>query len=311
MTVAPLSDAATRDTGRMTGQRESRSLRLQNLPGYVDEPFAGGARFFAYCSGAAARAWCRREAVGRAWAAHRRAVARREDPYPTALVVAQRLGVALEDLARITIAIGTLHSGQDAFDALRQASINDMTETFSALARDPERLREALRLPAPETTKDLPDDQRDALIEAAEIIATRWQGQWEHAASGWLLLLKLAKAMRHGAPLISREVVVESPGAGVLGEGLADRFGRWALVVETTVDHKARTHETSYAIADVGDDTLGRARQGGLDAIALTKQLAEGHAHRVLTQSKWALPRDSMKLIPATLRRILEEHERG
>jgi len=226
-------------------------------------------------------------------------------------VVAQRLGVALEDLARITIAIGTLHSGQDSFDALRRASIDDMTETFSALAGHPARLREVLRLPAPETTKDLPDDQREALLEAGEIIATRWHGQWQRAASGWLLLLKLAKAMRHGSPLIPREAVVDPPGAGVLGEGLEDRFRRWVLVVETTADHTARTHETSYAGADIGDDTLGRARQGGLDAIALTKQLAEGHAHRVTTQSKWALPRDSIKLIPPALRWTLEEHERG
>jgi len=139
----------------------------------VDEPFAGGARLVAYCLGASARAWCRREAIGRAWAAHRRAVASGADPYPTALVVAQRLGVALEDLARITIAAGTLHSGQDAFDALRRASLDDMTEIFSALAQDPERLREALRRPAPDTTQDLPADQREALLEAADIIAAR------------------------------------------------------------------------------------------------------------------------------------------
>jgi hypothetical protein len=277
----------------------------------VDDPFAGGPRFVAYCLGASARAWCRREAIGRAWAAHRRTIARGADPYPTGLVVAQRLGVALEDLARITIAVGTLYSGQDAFDALRQASIDDMTDSFSALAGDPERLREALRLPAPETTEDLPADQREALLEAAEIIARRWHGQWERAASGWLLLLKLAKAMRHGSPLIPREVVVEPPGAGVLGEGLRDRFGRWVLVVETTADHAARTHATSYAIADIGDLTLERTRQGGLDAIALAQQVAEGHAHRVMTQSKWALPRDSMKLVPTRLQRILKEHERG
>lgn len=194
---------------------------------------------------------------------------------------------------------------------MRRASIDDMTAIFSALAEDPERLREALRLPAPETTIDLPADQREALLEAAEIIAARWHGQWQRGASSWLLLLKLAKAMRHGSPLIPRNVVVEPPGAGMLGEGLADRFGRWVLVVETTVDHNARTHETSYASADLDDETLGRARQGGLDAIALTKQLADGHAHRVLTQSTWALPRDSMKLISPALRRILKEHARG
>jgi hypothetical protein len=295
----------------MAGQGESRSLRLRDLPGYVGESFAGGPRFVAYCLGADARAWCRREAVGRAWAAHRRAVARGADPYPTALVVAQRLGVALEDLARLVIAIGTLHSGEDAFDALRRASIDDMTEIFSAVAGDPDRLPEKLLLPTPQTTKDLPDDQREALLQAADILATRWTAQWERAASGWLLLLKLAKSMRHGAPLIPREAIVEPPGAGVLGEGLEDIFARWVLVVETTADHKARTHKTSYAGVDIGDDTLGRARQVGLDAIALTKQVAEAHAHRVMTQSKWALPRDSIKLIPPALQRILKEHERG
>lgn len=295
----------------MAGKRESRSLRLQNLPGYANEPFAGGARFVAYCLGASARGWCRREAVARSWAAHRRAIASGGDPYPTALIVAQRLGVALEDLARIAIAGGTLHSGQDAFNALRQASLDDMTQIFSALARDPERLRDALRLPAPETTHDLRADQREALLEVAEIIAARWHGQWISAASSWLLLLKLAKAMRHGSPLIPREIVIEPPGAGVLGDGLDDVFDRWVLVVETTADHTARTHATSYAIADIGDDTLGRARQGGLDAIALAKQLAEGHAHRVMTHSKWALPRDAIEHVPRRLQRVLKEHERG
>jgi hypothetical protein len=117
--------------------------------------------------------------------------------------------------------------------------------------------------------------------------------------------------MRHGSPLIPRELVVDPPGAGVLGEGLDDLFDRWVLVVETTADHEARTHATSYAIADIGGDTLGRAGQGGLDAIALTKQVAEGHAHRVTTQSRWALPRDAMKLVPRRLQQILKEHERG
>jgi hypothetical protein len=225
-------------------------------------------------------------------------------------VVAQRLGVALEDLARITIAIGTLRSGQDAFDALRNATTDDMTDIFSALAADPERLRETLRLPTPETTNDLPTDQRQALLEAAEIIVARWHGQWERAASGWLLLLELAKAMRHGAPLIPRNVIVDPPGGGVLNEGANDLFDRWVLVVKTTVDQSARTHATSYASADLSDETLRRARQGGLDAIALTKQLADGHAHRVKTQLVWALPRDSMKLIPPALQRILKQHAR-
>lgn len=225
--------AARPTSGGLARQRGSRSLRLRDLPGYVDEPFAGGARFVAYCLGASTRAWCRREAVGRAWSAHGRVVATGADPYPTALIVTQRLGVALEDLARITIAVRTLHSGQDAFDALRQASLDDMTETFASLTSDPERLREALRLPTPETTAELPADQREALLEVAEIIAARWHAQWTRAASSWMLLLKLTKAMRHGLPLIPREVVLNPPGAGALGEGLHDLFDRWVLVVET------------------------------------------------------------------------------
>jgi hypothetical protein len=298
-------------TERMPDQDESRRLRIRGLPGYVEGSFAGGARFVAYCLGADARAWERREAVGRAWAAHQRVVKQDEDPYPTALIVAQRLGVALEDLARIAIAIGMLHTGEDAFDALRRASIDDMTNVLSDLARDGERMREVLRVPTPDTTEDLPADQRSALLEASEIIAARWRGQWQRAASGWLLLVKLAKAMRHGSPLIPRELVVESPGAGALGEGHADPSARWVLVVDTAADSEAKTHQTSCAVADLGDDTLARARQGGLDAIALAKQVAEGHAHRVMTQSKWALPRDAMNRIPPSLRRILTEHERG
>jgi hypothetical protein len=103
-------------------------------------------------------------------------------------------------LARIAIAIGTLRGGEDAFDALRGASIDDMTAKFSELAGHPGQLREALRLPAPQTTHDLPADQRKALLKAAEIIAACWHGQWQRAAAGWLLLHELARRCATAQP---------------------------------------------------------------------------------------------------------------
>lgn len=257
--------------------------------------------------GADARAWCRREMVERARANHRRALARGDSPYPTALVLAQRVGVALEDLARLTIALRTLYSDDDAFEALRDARLEDMTDTFARLAEEPEELQAALRLPTAEATADLPDDQRDALLMISDRVAMTWHGQWVRAALGWQLLHKLAKAMRHGSPLVPREVVREHPGAGLLGEGLADFFERWVLVVDTTVDHVAREHRTEYAAADLTDETLVRGRQGGLDAISLTRAVASAHVYRVQTESKWAIPRDALRLVPPDVRRTLRE----
>jgi hypothetical protein len=264
----------------------------------------------AYCAGAAARAEVRRDAVNRAYAAHKRAVQRGDDAYPPALVLAQRLGVALEDLARLALALRTLRTGQDAFVALRDASFDEMTEVYAELARDAEALRSCLHLPSADTTDDLEPEARAALLEAGEAIARRWHGQWQRAASGWLLLRRLAKAMRHGSPLLPRELVIDPPGAGRLGAGLGDLYARWVLLVDTTVDDAAREHRTEYGSADISDATLRQARQGGLDAISLTKDLAEGHWHRMLTQSRWAIPRDALRYLTREQRSILERDER-
>jgi hypothetical protein len=91
------------------------------------------------------------------------------------------------------------------------------------------------------------------LLELADAVAARWLGQWHRAAAGWLLLHKIAKVMRHGCPAPSRELIVETPGAGSLGRGLRRPFDRWVLVVGTTVDHEARTHALSDSILASAD----------------------------------------------------------
>jgi hypothetical protein len=67
--------------------------------------------------GGGARAATRRNAIKRAASAHRKRVADR--PYPTALVLYQRLGVKLEDLGRLALALEA-EAGADPFGVLRR-----------------------------------------------------------------------------------------------------------------------------------------------------------------------------------------------
>jgi len=143
----------------------TRRLKLAELPGGIDGPHGGGARFFAYCFGAETRARVRRESVNRAWASHRRASNRSHPAYPTALVLCQRCGVAFEDLARLTLALEAL-GDREPFEVLRRARIDELDEAFERLSADPEALRTAMRLPTPEDTNALDDELRAALLEA-------------------------------------------------------------------------------------------------------------------------------------------------
>ena len=100
------------------------------------------------------------------------------------------------------------------------------------------------------------------------------------------------------------------PGTGALGEHLMDAFERWVLLVGTEVDNEATTLSTTYEMADISDDTLAQARQAGLEAVGLARDLAAGHVHRVRSESKWAMPDDVMRLVGHKQRRVLREHAR-
>jgi hypothetical protein len=287
-----------------------RVLRISGLPGASEQTYAGSPQFVAYCLGGDVRAKQRRDAIGRAQAAHQRATGRGEDPYPTALILCQRIGVALEDVARLVLAFESL-STSDPFDVLRNARYDMLDDAFARLADEPESLRAALMLPTPRDTAELDEPLRSAILEASDALARRWVGHWTRCARGWQLLRRLAKALRHGSPLLSRELVLGPPGAGALGEGLGDVFERWVLLVGSEVDHEAEALNTTYAIADIGEDTLSRARHAGLEAVALARKLAGAHVQRVHSESKWALPRDVVKLVGPKHRRILKRCARG
>jgi hypothetical protein len=269
----------------------------------------GAASFFAYCSGADGRARQRRLAIESAFAAYRRARTRGEDPYPPALMLCQRLGVALEDLARITLALQALGES-DAFEVLRMAPYDVLDDAYARPGDEPEALRQAFRLPTVADSEDVAPELREAVLAASDALGRRWVAQFERCTSAWQLLRRLSKALRHGSPLLPRELVIGPPGAGALGEGLADQFERWVLLVGTEADHEARALNTTYAVADLGDRTLARARQGGLEGVALARDLAGAHAIRVRTQTRWALPREVYKLVEPQHRRVLRRHAR-
>lgn len=292
------------------GQRDSsRSLRLSGVPAWSEAPVAGGAHFVAYCMSGEVRADQRRVALSRARAAHRRAVGRHQDPYLSALVLAQRLGVALEDLARLLLAFEALDGG-DPFEAFRTGRLQDFDEVYSRLTADPEALRHAVRLPAPDDTTDLEPALRAAVLEASDALARRWLDHLRDAAAGWLLLRRIAKSMRHGTPLLPRELVLGPPGAGALGRGLEDSFDRWVLLLDTEVDQPNRALETAYVMADISERTLARGYQAGLNAVAMAREVTAAHVHRVTSQSKWAMPRHVLKLVGRDTARVLKEHSR-
>src|SRR4051794_195417 len=115
---------------------EGRALRLSGLPASSDQPWAGGTPFVAYCLAGEARARQRRSAIERAHIAHKRTKMRGEDAYPTALILCQRLGVALEDVGRLVLAFERLGSA-DGFATLRDVRIKALDDVFVRLAVDP------------------------------------------------------------------------------------------------------------------------------------------------------------------------------
>jgi hypothetical protein len=172
-----------------------RALRLTGLPRGADAEPGGGAAFVAYCAGGEPRAEARRKAILRAAASHRQTVRRADDSYPTALILCQRLSVALEDLARLVRALASLGEN-DPFHILRDARLDDLDDVFERLADDPRSFRSAVRLPTLEATDDLPAAQRDALLAASDALARRWHEQWRRCGAGWLLLRHVAYPRR-------------------------------------------------------------------------------------------------------------------
>jgi len=78
-------------------------------------------------------------------------------------VLAQRLSVALEDLARLVIAFEALPT-DNAFDVLRSVDA-----VYRRLTGDPEAFRSAVRLPRPEDTEDT-EDTEDLDAELREAV---------------------------------------------------------------------------------------------------------------------------------------------
>ena len=286
-----------------------RALRVSGLPAAADAPFSGGVSFVAYCLAGETRAKQRRETIKRARVGYRTQLRRGADPYPAALIYAQRLGVALEDLGRLIIALQAIGSS-DSFNALRGASYQDLDAVFGGLRREPE-LRSIFRLPSEDDLADLQPELREAVLAAANNLASRWASQWVSCAKGWPLLRRLAKGMRHGAPLIPRETVLSPPGAGAVGAGTQDLFERWVLLVYTERDAAAQSINTEWSVADISDATLQLAYSAVLDGIALARKLSAAHVGRVTHQYKWVLERDVVKRLPAAQRKILEEELDG
>jgi hypothetical protein len=289
--------------------RGERGLLVTGLPAAADEAFAGGAAFVTYCLGAETRVKHRREAIKRAQSAHRRAANRGESPYPTALIYGQRLGVALEDLGRLSIALEAVGSS-DAFDALRGATPDDLDAVFDRL-RDAEALRCAFKQPCAADVADLDVELRGPVLAASAAQTAQWQKHWASCAGGWPLLRRLAKGMRHGSPLVPREIVLEPPGAGLLGAGSDDRFDRWVLAINTDEDDNLKSISTQWSVADISDKTLARAHSAVLDGLALAKDLQEAHVGRATHGYKWVLSRDIVKKLNNEHRMIIERHHNG
>lgn len=283
-----------------------RALHLTGLPEASEAPFAGGHAFVAYCLGAEARVKHRRNVIKRAQAAYRQAVTRGESEYATALIYAQRLGVALEDLGRLAIALEAIGQS-NAFDALRGARPRELDDVFVRL-RDEPALRRAFKLPTAEDVAELDEELKEPVLAASAAQAKGWHEQWVLCSRGWPLLRLLAKGMRHGSPLVPRETVLTPPGAGALGHGSEDRFERWVLVIDTDEDSSAKRISTEWTVADLSDATLVRAHAAVLDGLALARKLAGAHVARVERGYKWVLSQGVIKGLTAEHQKILERH---
>jgi hypothetical protein len=283
-----------------------RALRVSGLPPNSDAPFAGGSTFVTYCLAAETRAKHRREAIKRARAKYKGRLRRGGDAYPAALIYAQRLGVAIEDLGRLAIALEAIGTS-DAFDALRGATYDDLDAVFMRL-RDEPALQRAFKLPMDDDVAELDDELREPVLAASRAQAARWLSQWTSCAGGWPLLRRLAKGMRHGSPLIPRETTLTPPGAGDLGRHAKDRFERWVLVINTDEDAAAVSISTQWTVADISDSTLALAHRAVLDGVALARKLAAAHMGRVNSGYKFVLSRDIVRTLPPEQRKTIERH---
>jgi hypothetical protein len=217
--------------------------------------------------------------------------------------------VALEDLARLLLAL----ESDEPWGALRGARIQQLDGVYERLADDVEAARGVFQLPSPESLEasDLSSPAREAMLDASEAMARRWHQQLVGCASAWLLLRQLAKAMRHGSPLLPRELVEEPPGAGDLAAGVQPVEGRWVMLIPTQADAVEPPYTTERALADLRDETLRRARQAGLDGVALARVLASLHVTRLDTSSLIALPNEALSNLDPAKRRLLKDLSRG
>jgi hypothetical protein len=280
-----------------------------------------------YLREGAARAEHRREAIQRALDLYDNA---RAEGRPSAevgsfgLLVLQRALLAVEDVGVLLHAF----AGEDPWERLRSARIPDLQRAFERAVTDTESvLTEAFVLATEEllAREDVTEEQRAALRRLRAKAAERWGGMLARIVEWWVRHFNIAKATMHGFPFVAGELVVESPGAGVLGAGIRYPTAPFAVAVtsrdsgvetiasepgpdgEPVVQREIVTTNTPVSLSP--DDVAGYVRTGRL-AARLAAEFCEHHGESIINQHVGGIPLRGAKFLDDHQRRAIEALQR-
>ena len=288
---------------------------------YVEQ--RGGVALLSYLREGAARAEHRREAIQRALDLYDNA---RAEDRPSAevgsfgLLVLQRVLLAVEDVGVLLHAF----AGEDPWERLRSARIPDLQQAFERAVGDTDSvLTEAFVLATEEllAREDVTEEQRAALGRLRARAAERWSGMLTRIAEWWVRHFNPAKATMHGFPFVAGELIVEPPGAGLLGKGVRRPTSPFAVAVTSrdsgveaiapkpgpdgkpVVQREIVTTTTPVGLAP--DSVADYVRTGRL-AARLAAELCAHHSESTINQHGGSIPLRGAKFLDDVQRRAIE-----
>jgi|GEM_PF-2401297 len=220
----------------------------------------GGFLLLTYMRGVHGRADFRRDALDRALTAHAERTG--TDACAAGLVVLQRALLCAEDLGRLLHAV----AGPEPWARLRSANLGEIDEAFVTATRDGGQFRHrAFCLPARAQIEDEGWDPADqgALQQLCALVDGRRARMLATTARLWLRHSRVAKATMHGLPVIAGKHVIEPPGAGAIGAGIADPGVPFAVVLSTRAHGKA-VHTEQHTLKMDRASVAGWHRDGSV-----------------------------------------------
>lgn len=284
---------------------QSRSFRIDALEG-MGASGSGGPEFLIYCHGGTRRASLRRSSINRALALYRRASTGGGDAYPEALLVLQRVGLAISDLTRLLAGLRAAVQGDDAFHALRQTAAPARTQLLDELVSDPAARKAVLGLAPPTASTTCPRELVEAITAAYAAADRQWLDHLTEAQITWRKVAAVSKACRHGLPILPKPLVEAPPGAGALSQGIVTGPGPWAVLPQTNVERADSAMHTTLTVVPLSRQELEEARSSSLRALALFRDLAYIHCQRA-AGAEWIVSPKALRALGSAEVAVLKQ----